>query len=179
MKLLGAILAGGQSRRFGSDKADALLDGRKLIDHVAEALQRDCDALVVCGRTHPSIPGIEDRPQPGLGPLGGLCAALMHGRAAGFDAVLCAPCDAPDLPADLFVQLSPGGLPAYVADHPVIGLWPCILAERLLSHLEQNADRSLRAWVRATGATPIELTRSLRNINTLDDLAALSREWRP
>jgi molybdopterin-guanine dinucleotide biosynthesis protein A len=179
MKLLGAILAGGQSRRFGSDKAEAMLDGRKLIDHVAAALQRDCDALVICGRTHPSIPWIEDRPHAGLGPLGGLCAALAHGRAAGFDAVLCAPCDAPDLPTDLFLQLSPRGLPAYVADHPVIGLWPCTLAERLLSHLERNADRSLRAWVRATGATPIELTRSLRNINTPDDLAALRQEWHP
>jgi molybdopterin-guanine dinucleotide biosynthesis protein A len=93
--------------------------------------------------------------------------------------VLCAPCDAPDLPTDLFLQLSPRGLPAYVADHPVIGLWPCTLAERLLSHLERNADRSLRAWVRATGATPIELTRSLRNINTPDDLAALRQERHP
>jgi molybdopterin-guanine dinucleotide biosynthesis protein A len=33
--------------------------------------------------------------------------------------------------------------------------------------------------VRATGATPIELTRSLRNINTPDDLAALRQERHP
>ena len=178
MKLLGAILAGGQSRRFGSDKAEALLDGRKLIDHVAAALRRDCDALVICGRTHPSIPYIEDRPHAGLGPLGGLCAALTYGRDAGFDAVLSAPCDVPDLPVDLLQRLSRGSPPAYVADQPVIGLWPCALAEQLQSHLEQSADRSLRAWVRATGATPVELARRPRNINTLDDLAALQQEQR-
>lgn len=179
MKLLGAILAGGQSRRFGSDKAEAMLNGRKLIDHVAAALQRDCDALVICGRAHPSMPWIEDSPHAGLGPLGGLCAALTYGRNAGFDAVLSAPCDVPDLPADLRQLLAQNSLPAYVADQPVIGLWPCTLADTLHAHLEQSADRSLRAWVRATGATPIELARNPRNINTLDDLAALRQEHDP
>jgi molybdopterin-guanine dinucleotide biosynthesis protein A len=177
MKTLGAILAGGESRRFGSDKADAILNGRKLVDHVAEALRRDCDALVICGRTHPQILRLEDRPSAGLGPLGGLCAALIHGRNGGFDAVLAAPCDAPNLPTDLFLQLSQGGPAAYVADHPVVGLWPCAFADHLLSHLEQNADRSLRNWARVAKAAAIELP--ISNINTPADLAALQRRPAP
>ena len=48
--ILGAILAGGQARRFGSDKAQALWRGRRLIDHVADALGSQTTALVVCGR---------------------------------------------------------------------------------------------------------------------------------
>ncbi|ATY30884.1 molybdenum cofactor guanylyltransferase [Sphingomonas psychrotolerans] len=179
MKLLGAILAGGASRRFGSDKADALLDGRKLVDHVAEALRRDCDALVICGRIHPDIPRLEDRPAAGLGPLGGLCAALEHGREAGFEAVLSAPCDVPNLPADLFLRLAQGGLSAYVAEHPVIGLWPCALVADLHSRLEQEADRSMRAWVRAAKAAPVSFGSSICNINTRDDLAALQSGARP
>ena len=179
MKLLGAILAGGASRRFGSDKADALLNGRKLVDHVVEALRRDCDALVICGRTHPPIPRLEDLPATGLGPLGGLCAALVHGRDAGFDAVLAVPCDAPNLPADLLLRLAQSGQPAYVADQPVIGLWPCVLADRLRRHLEQNADRSLRAWARAAEAMRVELPRTICNINTPDDLAVLQQRSAP
>ncbi|TGX53678.1 molybdenum cofactor guanylyltransferase [Sphingomonas gei] len=171
MKLLGAILAGGASRRFGSDKADAMLGGRKLVDHVADALRRDCDALVICGRTHSHIARLEDRPAAGLGPLGGLCAALAYGRDGGFDAVLSAPCDAPGLPTDLFFQLSKGGPAAHVADHPVIGLWPCALAERLQSHLEQGTDRSMRAWARIAEAAPVELAAAIFNINTPEDLA--------
>ena len=44
MKTLGAILAGGGSRRFGSDKAAAWLDGRALIDHVAGRVADYLDA---------------------------------------------------------------------------------------------------------------------------------------
>lgn len=179
MKLLGAILAGGESRRFGSAKADAILNGRKLVDHIADALRRDCDGLVICGRTHPQILRLEDRPAAGLGPLGGLCAALIHGRDGGFDAVLSAPCDTPNLPADLLLRLSQSGPAAYVADHPVVGLWPCALADRLLSHLEQNADRSLRGWARTAKAASVELSRPISNINTRDDLASLQRRCTP
>lgn len=172
MKLLGAILAGGQSRRFGSDKAEAMLNGRKLIDHVAEALRRDCEALVVCGRAHPPFLQLEDLPRSGLGPLGGLCAALAYGRDAGFDAVLSAPCDVPDLPAELFALLCLDGAPAYVVDLPVIGLWPCTLAEPLQLYLDQHADRSLRAWGRSAEAKPVTLAHPMSNINTPDEMQA-------
>ncbi|HEX5645184.1 MAG TPA: NTP transferase domain-containing protein, partial [Erythrobacter sp.] len=38
LKLLGAIIAGGQARRFGSDKAYARYHGQRLIDLVGRAL---------------------------------------------------------------------------------------------------------------------------------------------
>ncbi|MDV3456876.1 molybdenum cofactor guanylyltransferase [Sphingomonas sp. HF-S4] len=173
-KLLGAILAGGQSRRFGSDKAAALLDGRPLIEHVAEALARDCDALVVCGRSHAAIPFLADLPRPGLGPLGGLCAALLHGRDHGFEAVLSAPCDVPDLPAGLLARLS--ARPAsYVAGLPVIGLWPCTLADGLRAHLDAQDDRSMRYWACVANAVPVALDQPPANINTPEALRAYRR----
>jgi molybdopterin-guanine dinucleotide biosynthesis protein A len=113
VRLLGAILAGGRSRRFGSDKAEVMLNGRTLFAHVADALRPHCDALVVCGRTHHEMTSLEDRPHAGLGPLGGLCAALAFGKEAGFTAVLSAPCDVPDLPTDLYDRLSYKSGPAY------------------------------------------------------------------
>ena len=39
MRILGAILAGGQARRFGSNKALARLHGEPLIAHAARALR--------------------------------------------------------------------------------------------------------------------------------------------
>jgi hypothetical protein len=79
--ILGAVLAGGQSSRFGSDKALAELDGRTLLARAVEALQAQCDAVVVVGREDAPVPTLPDRPRPGMGPLGGIAAALHH--AAG------------------------------------------------------------------------------------------------
>ncbi|MFM9978832.1 MAG: NTP transferase domain-containing protein, partial [Sphingomonadaceae bacterium] len=46
MTRLGAIIAGGQSSRFGADKAQAMLDGRALLEHVADRLDAQCDAVI-------------------------------------------------------------------------------------------------------------------------------------
>jgi hypothetical protein len=71
-RTLGAILAGGRSRRFGSDKALARLGGERLIDRAAAALRPQVDRLIVCGRVMPAMVCVADRPSPDLGPLGGL-----------------------------------------------------------------------------------------------------------
>lgn len=165
MRVLGAVLAGGQSRRFGSDKAEALLDGERLIDRVVAALGPQVDAVILCGRA----PGLPDRPAGGLGPLAGLNAALHHARAHGFDAVLSVPCDAPYLPHDLLAILGDG--PAFLADQPVIGIWPAALADRLDAQLRGD-DRSLRCWGRTAGAMP-RTALPIANINTPADLSAL------
>jgi molybdopterin-guanine dinucleotide biosynthesis protein A len=174
VKVLGAVLAGGRSRRFGSDKAEALVAGRTLIEHVVHALSRDCEAVVVCGRRQPG-PALEDRPCAGLGPLGGLCAALSYAAVGGFDAVLSVPCDVPDLPPDLLQRLSTGPLPAFVSDLPVVGLWPCALAAELDRYLARSEDRSMRGWARAANASAVDLPWAPSNINTPRDLAAYLR----
>ena len=169
MKLLGAVLAGGRSSRFGSDKALALVEGRPLIAHVIAALRPQVAALVVCGRDWPGYRMLADIPRPGLGPLGGLCAALIDAERRGFDAVLCAPCDVLDLPADLAQRLSPG--PAVAIGGRAVGLWPAGLASALRQRLDTADDRSIRGWLAATGAHEIDCG-PLRNINRPGDLAA-------
>src|SRR3546814_7027451 len=63
MRLLGAVLAGGRSSRFGSDKALAMLDGRTLLDHAAAALGAHVETVVICGRHVPGMTGLADRPR--------------------------------------------------------------------------------------------------------------------
>ena len=166
MRLLGAILAGGQSRRFGSDKAVALMSGRPLIDHVIAALAPQCAALVIVGRDGGKWPAIADHPPGGAGPLAGVNAALHHAAAQGFDAVLSAPCDVPDLPGDVAAILSPG--PAVLADHPVIGLWPAALAPVLDAWLA-DGGRAVRGFADHVGARRVAGP-ALRNINYRADL---------
>lgn len=167
MRLLGAVLAGGASRRFGSDKAQALFGGTPLLDHAIAALAPQVAALVVVGRDWPNQGCIDDLPAAGLGPLGGLCGALVHARRHGFDAVLCVPCDTIGLPPDLAVRLLPG--PAVAAGQRAVGLWPASLDATLLARLGSGGTRSLAAWARDSEAREVDCG-PLRNINRPDDL---------
>ena len=171
MKRLGAIFAGGEARRFGSDKAAALFEGVALIDHVAAHLRPQVDALIVVGRRWKAYASAADRPAPGLGPLGALAGALDYAEANGFGTVLTSGCDLPDLPHDLAALLAPG--PAVIAGQPLVGLWPAALAPRLIAYLEADGDRAMRSWIAMTGARRVPLARPLPNINTPEDLAAL------
>lgn len=165
--VLGAVLAGGASTRFGSDKAIAMLRGKMLIEHVIFRLRPQVHALVVAGRDWPGEESIPDRPTPHLGPLGGLCAALHHAAGEGYDAVLTSGCDLPELPLDLRETLGEG--PAFALGQPLLGLWPVALAGVLDLHMAHSPDRSLRGWITLTGARGVDLG-PIRNVNRPADL---------
>jgi molybdopterin-guanine dinucleotide biosynthesis protein A len=170
MRVLGVVLAGGQSRRFGSDKALAQLGGYRLLDRAVATLARQCAAVVVAGRKDAPGPVLADWPRAHMGPLGGLAAALNHAAEHGFDAVLSVPVDAFALPADLLGELSPA--PAYAGDAPVIGLWPVGARQALADFLIQDRVHAVRAFAALIGARPVALSCLPANINTPADLIA-------
>ena len=167
MKTLGAVLAGGRSSRFGSDKALAVLDGRSLLDHASAALRPHCDALVVVGRGE-----IADWPRAGMGPLGGIAGALIRAADAGFDQLLTAPVDCVRLPDDLGALLGPA--PTFLNTQPVIGLWPVAALDALRAMLEDASDLAVRAYARRIGARPVSSDFVPPNINTTADLDRLA-----
>ncbi len=169
--ILGAVLAGGQATRFGSDKALAAAAGETLLDRAVAQLAVQCDAVVVAGREAAPVPVLADRPRPGMGPLGGIAAALHHASDNGFDAVLTSGVDSPGLPADLAARLAPP--PAYLAAQPVVGLWPASAAGTVDAILAGEGRHSLRAFAEALGARAVTLPSDPANINTPADLA----EW--
>lgn len=177
-RILGAILAGGRSVRFGSDKSAAIWQGHSLLDHARVALAAQCDDIVVCAGENRALADrlllLADHPEPDLGPLGGLCAALIHARNSGFDAVLTAPVDALPVPANLLGSLAGDG--AAVAEaHWLFGLWPSDLAPLLEAHL-LSGKRSVLSWVEACNARQVRLPGPPPlNVNTPAILAALEQ----
>lgn len=167
--ILGAIIAGGQSRRFGSDKALAEIGGSPLLDHVAKALAAQTGALIVCGRDWPGLTSIPDRPAPDQGPLGGICAALRYAADNGFDAVLTAGCDTLPVPTDLRTLLGNG--PAVINGQHIFGLWPAVLADALDHHLASQHDRTMRGWIALSGARTVPCDTAFHNLNTPEDFA--------
>lgn len=106
---LGAILAGGESRRYGSPKALAEVGGHRIIDRVVEGLSAVVAEMVVIAN-EPNLfedLGLPIQPdaRPGLGALGGLHAALLAAGTAGRPGVLTIACDMPFPPVALLRRL--------------------------------------------------------------------------
>ena len=100
--ITGVILAGGESRRFGSNKALALLHGKPLVQHVTETVSsvfNDCLLVTNSPEQYDflNIPMIKDRYQD-KGPLAGIHAALRHTGKAW---VFVIGCDMPAVTPDL------------------------------------------------------------------------------
>jgi molybdopterin-guanine dinucleotide biosynthesis protein A len=171
MRVLGAILGGGQSSRFGSDKALALLSGQPLMDHAWAGLRPHVEAVITVGRDWPGLARVEDQPVPGLGPLGGLLGALTYAQAQGFDLVLTCGCDTVGLEAEAVSALSPA--PAVLNVLPIVGLWPAELADILRDWMADPANRSVYRFVDHVGARRVAVARPPANINRPEDLATL------
>ena len=172
IRILGAVLAGGASRRFGSDKALAPLGGAPMLDHVVRALAPQVAELVICGRSWRDLRTLPDAAPERIGPLAGLDSALRHAAANGFDAVLTTPVDVVPLPHDLPARLA-GPRPAVFADQWLIGWWPAQLHAPLARFLA-TGNRRWQAWLEEAGAARIAEPHPLHNLNTREQWAAVA-----
>ena len=155
--LIGAVLCGGRSRRFGTDKALADAGGRPLGAWVVDALrQAGADPVVAVGGsagTALGIPTIADR-NPGAGPLAALATVLLWARTG---LVVVAPCDLPLLRPDhlaaLVAAAGPGRSGVAEVDgraQPSLACWPATLGPAIAALVRAGE----RAWQSALAAGP-------------------------
>jgi len=171
--ILGVVLAGGQSTRFGSDKALAELGGHTLLSRAVDALSGWCEYVVVAGRETAPAPTMPDWPHPNMGPLAGIAAGLRLARDEGYDSVLTCGVDSVNLPENLLELLS--AAPAYVESQPVIGHWPAGAVDAIETLLLSEGRHSMLAFAGAIGATPVKIGAKPANINTPADLTAAEK----
>ena len=127
-----AIIAGGQSRRFGRPKYQAQIDGRRLIDFALDvALQVSPEVLIVSGldaiKNEFEFPVFDDE-FPHCGPLGGIHAAL---KRMGSEWLAVLPVDMPLLKAEIYHELwkhrhekRPVVAKTSKGVEPMVSLWP-------------------------------------------------------
>jgi len=117
VKVVGLLLAGGQSRRMGGgDKALHLLGGLPLLDRVIERLRPQVDALVLNANGDPArftryaLPMVADSVVGFAGPLAGVLAGLDWAASQRPDCsyIASVATDAPFLPTDLVARLADG-----------------------------------------------------------------------
>lgn len=159
------ILAGGQSRRMGEDKARLRVGRRSLLGH-ARALAADLGLACRVVRV--------DR-RADNGPMGGIETALRRAQA---ERVLFLSCDMPFLNPTLVERVLAVKHPAVFAEADKLAGFPFCISPELLTAVEaslETGDRSLQSFSRRHGRR-VRIPRRdwplLANINTPMELAA-------
>jgi molybdopterin-guanine dinucleotide biosynthesis protein A len=193
-RILGVILAGGASRRFGGDKCLASLCGKPLLAWVIERARPQVEVLLVNANTDNArrisdLECVADE-APGEGPLAGILAALREAERRRLTHVASFACDTPFFPRDTVARLKDALLENHadlaVAScganaHRVFALWPVACRARLQEAFASGARsmRSIEHWL-TTGWADFPLQGGPEgdpffNINTPDELAAAER----
>jgi molybdenum cofactor guanylyltransferase len=191
------ILAGGLSRRMGTDKAMIDLATKPLALHVAERLAPQVSTVYLnappdhpLASVLPLLPdGKPDRPGPLAGVLAGLRAFAERSDAPTH--ILTTPCDTPFLPRDLVTRLAELAARDTIVmassagrSHPVAALWPVSLADDLDHWLDDPDHRRVFDFLSRHPVATVEFEILPRlpdpldpffNINTPEDLAVARR----
>jgi molybdopterin-guanine dinucleotide biosynthesis protein A len=190
------VLAGGQSRRFGRDKASEMVAGRTLLDWVVHRLEPVVDEFLLVTLPGRSLPRVNaEKPvwlvydeHPGQGPLAGIQAGLREARN---DLALAVACDMPLLDAGL-VRFLVGLAAGYDLVVPVAGGYPqvthALYRRSLLPAIEELLrtgdlrlaalfEHALRLEVPEAELRAIDpYLRSFSNLNSQEDLERIREQ---
>lgn len=185
---VGVILAGGKSRRMGTNKALLPYRGRLLIEHIANVMQEVFERVViVADEGEPyrflNLPVYSDI-HKNCGPLGGIHAAFCQTNA---NVLFVVSCDLPGVTPKLIEYILHADTHAAAvvptADeqlHPLCGLY----RHMMLPQIEQaifDGELALHALLKKVGAVTVPITPALpfytkqllSNVNSPDDFATL------
>lgn len=177
------LLSGGKSSRMGTAKALIEMDGKMLLETVAEAGAAFDEKILSVN--DPSIPTPKGFMRvadvyPGCGPMAGIHAAL---QATHCDALVTAPCDTPNYSEALAKMLVDAYDPAYDVvmlvssdgrDQPLYGVYAKRCLPVIEKHLEAGRLKMMRMLeemkIRKI-SLPERITQSVfENLNTPQDI---------
>ena len=188
-KILGVVLAGGKSQRFGQDKSQVKLNGKILIDYVlSEIIDEFKETLIVANNDinfmkSKKISSTKDIKE-GMGPLGGVLSAMkwIKQNNKEYTWISTFPSDTPFFTKKelrIFyenIQIKKNKLffiKSNETRHNIFGLWSLELIDQLESDLLKS-ERKVEDWANSIGVSIINIDHQnidpFFNINTKDDL---------
>lgn len=188
-QMVGVVIAGGRSVRFGGEKAVANLCDRPLLLWAVDRLARACRAVAVntrpgtateaLARRH-GLTVLHDLPGDPDGPLAGVRAGLAWAGEQGAMCLATSPCDVPMAPDDLYASLLHGAAAGGAAlaetaegRQPLCAIWPVGALPVLEDALAGGAHPATWRMLEQVGAVKVRFEPADRfaNLNTREDLA--------
>ena len=189
--ILGVILAGGKSSRFGSNKADAHLGDKTLLEHTISKVEKNfLEVLIVSNKESIKINKknvflVKDFIKGQLGPLIGILSAMkwIEQNNKKYKWIATFPCDTPFFDDSIIEKLKNCSisndhllffLNSRKKRHNIFGLWSLKLIDILEEDIKSNNYRKVELWADKTGVQKVEVNTEgfdkFLNINTLSDL---------
>ena len=187
--ILGVVLAGGKSQRFGRDKSQVKLQGKLLIDYVLnEIVSEFNETLIIANESinfmHSKKISITKDFQSGLGPLGGVLTAMkwIKEKNKKYKWISTFPVDTPFFTKKELkffyenININENKL-FFIRNnntrHNIFGLWSLDLMEKLQNDLIKG-ERKVEVWADSVGVNIVNIDYKnpdpFFNINTKEDL---------
>ena len=187
--ILGTVLAGGKSQRFGEDKSQVKLGDKLLIDYIlTEIIDEFNEVLVVSNnpinfKESEKISLIKDFKKD-LGPLGGVLTAMkwVKDNKKDYQWISTFPADTPFFKNQILkdflnkINIEEGKLFFIKSNnirHNIFGLWSIDLMDKLEEDLNKG-ERKVEVWANSIGVKNINMKFENKdpffNINTKEDL---------
>ena len=187
--ILGVVLAGGKSQRFGQDKSQVKLQNKLLIDYILKEIVDEFEeTLIIANKPikfmqSEKISVTKDF-KIGLGPLGGVLTAMKWIKANDkkYRWISTFPSDTPFFTKKelkyFYENIKKNESKLFFIKnketrHNIFGLWSLELMEQLESDLLKG-DRKVELWANSVGVSTINIEyqniNPFFNINTKEDL---------
>ena len=189
--MLGAILAGGQSKTMGEDKLFLELNNKKLIEHTIDKVKKYLKKVIIITNqdneffSKNNLITVKDCIEGQLGPLVGILTAMKWAKENlnKCSWIATFPCDTPFFPESIiksFISESEKKeslilcASSHGRKHNIFGLWSLDLYDKLKDDLINKKVRKVQDWTEKNKIKNLEFEFKdydpFFNINTQEDL---------
>ena len=189
--ILGAILAGGQSKRMGKDKIFLEFNNKKLIEHTIDKVKKYLtEVIIITNKDNEfffknNLTTVKDCIEGQLGPLVGILTAMKWAKENlnKCSWIATFPCDTPFFPESIiksFIEESEKKeslilcASSHGRKHNIFGLWSLDLYDKLKDDLINKKVRKVQDWTEKNKIKNLEFKFKdydpFFNINTEEDL---------
>ena len=187
--ILGTVLAGGKSQRFGEDKSQVKLNGKLLINYILSEIEDEFKEILIVTNSQiafqksKKISTIKDF-KKGQGPLGGVLSAMKWAKEknSNYKWISTFPVDTPFFKKEILkkflseINIEESKLFFIKSNntrHNIFGMWSIDLMKKLEEDLNKG-HKKVETWANSIGVKIINMEFMYEdpffNINTKDDL---------